>query len=234
MTRSGGPQPSDDPARASAAAGPRADGTRVGDRPAGLADPRAPEGLRDAPPNSSQRGTGAPPTERDPAVPVRRAEPGGLRLRPMRLEDVDDLMPIEVAAYPFPWTRGIFCDCLRVGYDGWIVESEGGVLLGHAMLSYGAGEGHLLNLTVAPAVQGRGIGRWMLRRLMLRAAEQGVRTLFLEVRPSNHSALHLYVSEGFERIGIRPRYYPAHDGREDAWVYARALSPAPRSVPSDG
>lgn len=165
-----------------------------------------------------------PALRRDPAVPLRRAEPGGLVLRTMQPADIDALMPIEVAAYPFPWTRGIFCDCLRVGYDGWIVESDSGVMLGHAMLSYGADEGHLLNLTVAPAVQGRGIGRWMLRRLMLRAAAQGAQTLFLEVRPSNQAALHLYLSEGFERIGIRPRYYPAADGREDAWVYARELS----------
>ncbi|MFN4263777.1 MAG: ribosomal protein S18-alanine N-acetyltransferase [Thioalkalivibrionaceae bacterium] len=158
---------------------------------------------------------------RDPALPYRHAAPGGLTLRAMQLVDIEALMPTEEAAYLFPWTRGIFCDCLRVGYDGWVVEDPNGALIGHAMLSYGADEGHLLNLTVAPFAQGRGVGRWMLRRLLSSAAERGAKRLFLEVRPSNHAALVLYASEGFERIGVRPRYYPAIDDREDAWVYVR-------------
>jgi ribosomal-protein-alanine N-acetyltransferase len=54
--------------------------------------------------------------------------------------------------------------------------------------------------------------------------------VFLEVRPSNPNAIALYASEGFVRIGQRPRYYPAKDGREDAIVMALELV-APGSAP---
>ena len=55
------------------------------------------------------------------------------------------------------------------------------------------------------------------------ARGRGVRRLFLEVRPSNPHAMALYHGEGFNEIGRRPRYYPAHAGREDAIVMAMEL-----------
>jgi len=58
---------------------------------------------------------------------------------------------------------------------------------------------------------------------MLRAAEVGADKIFLEVRPSNQVALRLYASVGFEQIGIRPAYYQAENGREDAVILAAAL-----------
>ena len=51
----------------------------------------------------------------------------------------------------------------------------------------------------------------------------GARQVFLEVRPSNPGAIALYRAEGFNEIGLRPNYYPAAKGREDAIVMAIEL-----------
>jgi len=51
-----------------------------------------------------------------------------------------------------------------------------------------------------------------------------VQQIFLEVRPSNDAAIELYRSAGFGQIGIRPSYYQAPGGREDAVVLALALA----------
>lgn len=140
-------------------------------------------------------------------------------LRRMRMTDLDRVIEVESGAYPFPWTDGIFRDCLRVGYDCWVLDLEG-ELVGHAVMAVAVGEAHLLNLTIAVEHQGRGLGRLLLRQMVARARGEGVETLFLEARPSNVAAMNLYRSEGFEQVGTRPRYYPAEDGREDAWVFS--------------
>ncbi|HVI25766.1 MAG TPA: ribosomal protein S18-alanine N-acetyltransferase [Xanthomonadaceae bacterium] len=153
-----------------------------------------------------------------------RAAPLPASLRPMRETDLDAVMDIEHRAYPFPWTRGIFRDCLRADYPAWVLERDR-VLIGYGVLSIAADEAHVLNVCAAPEVQGQGHGRRMLRALLQIARGRGARRVFLEVRPSNRTAIRLYHAEGFNEIGRRPRYYPAADGREDAIVMAMELLP---------
>lgn len=143
-------------------------------------------------------------------------------LRPMREEDLAEVMAVEVQAYPHPWTEGIFRDCLRVGYCCWVGVVDR-TLVGHGVMSVAAGECHILNLCVHPHWQGRRFGRKMLRRLLAVARTHGADTAFLEVRVSNQAALRLYQAEGFCEVGVRRGYYPADKGREDAVVMARSL-----------
>jgi ribosomal-protein-alanine N-acetyltransferase len=146
-------------------------------------------------------------------------------LRPMREDDLDGVMRIEERAYPFPWTRGIFRDCLQAGHAMWVLESDD-ALAGYGVLNIAAGEAHVLNLCIAPEAEGRGHGRRMLRALLRVARGGGAMRVFLEVRPSNPRAIALYHDEGFNEIGRRPRYYPApNHGREDAIVMALELLP---------
>jgi ribosomal-protein-alanine N-acetyltransferase len=143
-------------------------------------------------------------------------------LRPMRESDLDAVLAIEVRAYPFPWTRGIFRDCLLADYPAWVLE-QGGRIIGYGVLSLAGDEAHVLNVCAAPEVQGRGHGRRLLRSLLKIARARGAQRVFLEVRPSNAHAIALYHDEGFNEIGRRPRYYPAKEGREDALVMAIEL-----------
>ncbi|TCZ81847.1 ribosomal protein S18-alanine N-acetyltransferase [Lysobacter sp. N42] len=147
-------------------------------------------------------------------------------LRPMREADVEAVHDVERRAYEFPWTAGIFRDCLRADYMAWLLERDGAVI-GYFLMSLAAGEAHVLNIAVAPEHQGHGHGRRMLRSLVHLARARGAQRIFLEVRPSNTGAIALYHQEGFNEIGRRPRYYPARDGREDAIVMAMELLAEP-------
>ncbi len=159
------------------------------------------------------------------AIASDRADNANGRLRPMREDDLDTVMEIERRAYPFPWTHGIFRDCLLAGYPMWVQE-QGGELLGYGVLSIAAGEAHILNLCTAPGHEGQGLGRRMLQALLRVARGQRAQRVFLEVRPSNPRAIALYEYNGFNEIGRRPRYYPDHGGRrEDAIVMAMELLP---------
>lgn len=146
----------------------------------------------------------------------------GLAVRPMVVGDLDQLMRIELAMYPFPWTRRIFEDCLRVGYRCHVGELDG-VMAGYGVMSTGAGEAHVLNLCVARAFQRRGVAREILSLLLDEADALEVRDVFLEVRPSNTGAIALYEQMGFNQVGLRKDYYPLTHGREDALIYAASL-----------
>ena len=147
-----------------------------------------------------------------------------VQLRPMTEEDLARVSAVERESYAFPWSEGIFRDCLRVGYVCRVVEI-GFDLVGYAVMSTGAGEAHILNLCVRETMRGRGIGRTLLRQLLDLAAEAGVEDAFLEVRPSNLAAIRLYQSLGFVQVGVRKGYYQAAGGREDATVLRLDLRP---------
>jgi ribosomal-protein-alanine N-acetyltransferase len=145
-------------------------------------------------------------------------------IRPMHDLDVPVVVAIERAAYQFPWSEGIFRDCLRVGYVCRVVEM-GGELVGYGIMSIGAGEAHVLNVCIRDDHRGRGLARKILLYLLDRARIAGMCEAFLEVRPSNTAAARLYHSLGFEQVGIRRGYYQATGGREDAAVLRRILLP---------
>jgi len=144
------------------------------------------------------------------------------RLAPMRDADLAEVLAVENAIYSHPWTRGNFADSLRAGYQCWTWRL-GNELLGYFILLVAAGEGHLLNLSVAAARQRSGHGSALLMEAMRMARARGARHLYLEVRPSNLGAKALYRRFGFRQVAVRPGYYPAHAGREDALVLTLAL-----------
>ncbi len=144
-------------------------------------------------------------------------------IRTMVEPDVSAVVAIERAAYQFPWSEGIFRDCLRVGYVCRVV-TVGEETVGYGVMSVGAGEAHILNLCVNAHFRCAGVGRRMLDYLVDRARAAGMGEAFLEVRPSNTAAIRLYQSMGFEQVGIRRGYYQAVGGREDAAVLKLVLA----------
>lgn len=148
------------------------------------------------------------------------------QIRPMLPSDLRAVASVERAAYDYPWSRGIFRDCLLAGYCSLVLDVDG-VVTGHGIMSVAAGEAHILNICVHPQAQRAGYGRRMLHALLVKAEEAEAKKVFLEVRPSNTVALSLYRSVGFEEVGVRPAYYQAANGREDAVVLASRLPSTP-------
>ena len=138
--------------------------------------------------------------------------------RRMAEADLPEVVTLENAAYMFPWSIGIFRDCLRVGYTCRVVDAPDGVG-GYGIMSMGAGEAHILNVCVRADLRGQGIGRRLMVWLLDEARAAGQGWVFLEVRPTNRPALLLYEGLGFAPVGLRRGYYQAVGGREDAIVY---------------
>ena len=158
---------------------------------------------------------------------VKREElPVAAELRPMHEFDLPVVAAMERAGYQFPWSEGIFRDCLRVGYECRVIDIAG-TMAGYGIMSAGAGEAHILNVCIREEYRCRGLARRLMLHLLERARAAGMREAYLEVRPSNTIASRLYMSLGFEQVGVRRGYYQAAVGREDAAVLRRALHQDP-------
>jgi len=142
--------------------------------------------------------------------------------REMQIDDLDAVIQIETVNFPFPWTAGNFKDSINSGHICLVLEIDQ-TLIGYTILMMVLDEAHLLNISVSSAWKGKGWGRYLLNHTMQISREQGGLNMFLEVRPSNVSAITLYESIGFNEMGVRPGYYPAHNGRENAVLMGVAL-----------
>jgi len=146
-----------------------------------------------------------------------------VEMRTMTSSDLKQVVAVEKKAYPYPWTLGIFRDCLRVGYSAWVMTLDVEII-GYGVIMLSPGEAHILNICIDPAHQNKGLGRHLLRHLVKKTNQTDIDMLLLEVRRSNIEAQELYRSEGFHELGVRKAYYPADNGREDAIILAKYLN----------
>ena len=165
-----------------------------------------------------------------------------LQLRPMQFDDLDQIMTIEPAIYSHPWTRGNFSDSLNNGYSAWVLEFKDlqntalnntalkntTEIIGYALIMMVLDEAHLLNLSIVKSHQKHGLGRYLLEHMLQIAKNYHAANVFLEVRPSNVSAIALYEKLGFCEMAVRRAYYPADPkiskaAREDALLMGLVL-----------
>lgn len=149
--------------------------------------------------------------------------PTGWQVLDMNIAHIPHVRDIEITGYPYPWSEGIFKDCIEGGYLCKVIENADSQVVAYAIVSVAAGECHLLNICIAPTEKGKGMARWLLRYILDSAVTFEAKECFLEVRPSNVPAIRLYETYGFAEVGRRKNYYPGEDGREDALVMALKL-----------
>lgn len=144
-----------------------------------------------------------------------------LSLREIRAADIPQVMELERSAHSHPWRQSSFEDCLKGRQKCWLAESKDN-LVGYVVITHGGGDAELLNISVAPAFQRKGVGQCLLNHA-INCVKGKADMLFLEVRVSNHKAIQLYSKEGFFEVGQRKNYYPTLNGREDALLMAMQI-----------
>jgi ribosomal-protein-alanine N-acetyltransferase len=154
---------------------------------------------------------------------VERVEaPPGVSVRRMAAADVEVVAAIESDTFTSPWSVETFTNLLdRPGLELLVLEQEGEGVIGYAVLWCILEQGELANVAVTPRVRGKGLGAYLLSRVLDVARERSVQTVFLEVRVSNERALDLYRRFGFKDVGRRKGYYD--NPREDALIMAAKL-----------
>lgn len=149
--------------------------------------------------------------------------------RPMTEADIPAVMAMESQACMHPihaWSDDNYRSSMRAGY--WLrvrVDAQTGEVLAVCVAMDGVDEMHLLNIAVDRRLHGHGVAQDFMRVLYQLCVQRGATALWLEVRPSNARAKALYDRQGFESVGVRKNYYPAQQGREDALVMRRHITP---------
>ena len=152
-----------------------------------------------------------------------QALPLEARFEVLTVDDLDSVIAVEQSVYGHPWTVGNFKDALASGYAAQRLLA-GSTLIGYFVAMKVIDEMHLLNITVSLDYRNQGWAKLMLEALALWARGQGCEWLWLEVRESNHRAIHVYRSHGFKQVGLRKDYYPVGRGlREAALVMSQKL-----------
>jgi ribosomal-protein-alanine N-acetyltransferase len=140
-----------------------------------------------------------------------------LRIRPMRVEDAEHLLPIEAHSFgSFHWSVQAFHNELQNQLAHYIVVEHIATqqVLGYMGCWFVAGEGHITTLATHPHARQMSLAELMLTHVYTMATEQHIHLLTLEVRSTNNAAQNLYYKYGFRQMGKRPRYY--QDNQEDA------------------
>ncbi|MCP4325952.1 MAG: ribosomal protein S18-alanine N-acetyltransferase [Psychromonas sp.] len=135
----------------------------------------------------------------------------------MGLTDITSVTQIENRAHSHPWSEKLFLSNFGQRYFNHILLQNEEVI-GYFVASTVAGEVTLMNVAISPEKQGQGAGQFLLQFLLNYARQNSQQEIWLEVRSSNQSAIHLYQKLGFAEVDIRKAYYPVENGREDAVI----------------
>ncbi|WOF22220.1 ribosomal protein S18-alanine N-acetyltransferase [Microbacterium betulae] len=158
-----------------------------------------------------------------------------MTVRAATAEDLDAIMALERASFPTDaWSEAMMREELASPHGHYLVLEQTGHVVGYAGLRAlsGSRDADVQTIAIAEQARGRGRGRALLRALLDEAERRRVREVFLDVRADNPAAQGLYASEGFARIGRRPRYYQPDDVdaivmRLDVRSWAAARVPDP-------
>lgn len=141
-----------------------------------------------------------------------------IEVAPMKLEDIDEVLDIEVLAFTTPWSRNSFIYELLENERALYLtaKNELGRVMGYVGMWIVFDEGHITNLATHPQYRRQGVAQKLMTELVTVSKEKGVRYLTLEVRRTNSPAQELYQKMGFVHMGVRRKYYL--DNNEDALI----------------
>ena len=129
--------------------------------------------------------------------------------------DLSAIGLIENEVHAYPWTQGNFLDSIKSNHKCLMMKLNEEII-GYTVMMFVLDECHLLNISIKKSMQKKGYGSHLLKEVIRQANLAHAKTIYLEVRASNQTAIHLYDKHGFNEMSIRKDYYRAKEGREDA------------------
>lgn len=137
-------------------------------------------------------------------------------IRTMSERDSSAVWELEKKCFSVPWSeesiRAMFSE---KGYWN-LTARDDGSLVGYIGMKAVLDEADITNVAVDPDRRRQGIGKMLLRELLAKAGDMGIRQIFLEVRVSNTAARALYEQAGFRTVDVRKNYY--EKPKEDAYI----------------
>jgi ribosomal-protein-alanine N-acetyltransferase len=130
-----------------------------------------------------------------------------VEIRPMTVEDLDEVLAVERESFPSVWSRGSYERELRNDNSYYHVARREGLLVGYSGMWIVLDEAHITTLAVDPGSRRRGLGTRLLSDMIDLARRHAVNKVTLEVRERNEAAIAMYRKLGFVEKGFLPGYY---------------------------
>jgi ribosomal-protein-alanine N-acetyltransferase len=146
-----------------------------------------------------------------------------LTIRRMKIEDVEDILPIAATALLNPWSKNMFFEELAQPFSHCFLlsresDASKGIPIGFICFRNLGEESELLHIAVAPYHRQKGLAKKLMEFYFDFCYQRGVKKYYLEVHPQNIPALRLYQSFAYQPIGKRKNFY---QGKYDALVMER-------------
>jgi len=144
-----------------------------------------------------------------------------LKIRPFRESDIIDIDVLENKIFPDPWPSSAFKEVFESKDINGLVGEIDGRIVAYAVFSIGLGESRLANIAVDDDFRRKSVAKNLLNNILKIVKEANCDYIFLDVRPSNKTAISLYKKFGFTELYTKPNYY--HSPREDVLVMVKNL-----------
>jgi ribosomal-protein-alanine acetyltransferase len=142
----------------------------------------------------------------------------------MDIKDLDEVCSIEASQSLIPWSKNMFTEEMGNTFAYcFVIKGIGEVrqpVIGYVCFRNMVDESELLNIGVHPDQQRVGIGKQLMQFYIDFSRQRGAKTFYLEVNPSNQSAIHLYQSFSYQSLGTRKRFY---HGKFDALLMVKKV-----------
>lgn len=143
-----------------------------------------------------------------------------ISVTPWQAEDIEEIARCEEACFAKPYSKKDMQELFAAAYTRGLIARADGEFVGYASFMAVCEDGDILRVAVCPAWRRKGVARALMAELIDCASAMGAEKIFLDVRVSNGAAIALYEGFGFEKIGVRKKYY---ENGEDAYMMMRAL-----------
>ena len=135
-------------------------------------------------------------------------------------DDIPDIAKIEIASFSTPWSENAIRESMNSGTLFYVIRKHNDIA-GYMGLSKIVGEGYVTNIAVLPQYKRQGIGKKLLEYVIKDSCDE-LEFISLEVRESNNAAISLYQNFGFEKVGLRKRFYT--NPLEDAIIMTKKFN----------
>jgi ribosomal-protein-alanine N-acetyltransferase len=142
-------------------------------------------------------------------------------MRKMTAKDLEQIISIEKTVFTMPWSQESYSSELKNSFAHYLVADMVGKVVAYGGIWVVFEEAHITNIAVHVDYQHQGLGKSLLKGLEQIALQKKADHIYLEVRPSNLTAINMYESLGYGQSGLRKSYYP--DNGENAIIMSKLL-----------
>jgi ribosomal-protein-alanine N-acetyltransferase len=131
-----------------------------------------------------------------------------MNIRKMNIEDIGAVIRIDQTSFSMPWPESSFItEFTNPNARCWVGVDDTNVVIAFVVIWMVLDEAHIATIAVDESHRKKGHSKTIIKTALQSAYLEGARISYLEVRESNQIAINLYLSLGFELVGVRKAYY---------------------------